>query len=211
MSSGAGDHPWILFDFDGTLVDTLPALRATYKTFLADHGAVGSDAEFNRLNGSLLPEIVAHLHMAHGIREELGELERRYATLLDAAAGSAVAMPGASELLASFHPHIGLVTGGRAVDVDAVLRRLGWTFAVVVTGDRVAAGKPSPEPYRLAWREAGEPRRCVVVEDSPNGRRSAEEAGLLVLSVHRELGSGWHARDLAEARSELLRWRDASE
>lgn len=211
MSSGADDAPWVLFDFDGTLVDTLPALRATYESFLSGYGACGSDAEFNRLNGSLLPEIVAHLRATHRIAAEHSELLRRYAALLDEAGSRAVPMPGAAELLDAFRPRIGLVTGGRAADVEPVLRRVGWTFAVVVTGDRVASGKPSPEPYRLAWREAGEPRRCVVVEDSPNGRRSAEAAGLRVLSVHRDLESGWHARDLAEARRELMRWRDAAQ
>jgi HAD superfamily hydrolase (TIGR01509 family) len=211
MSSGAGDRPWVLFDFDGTLVDTLPALRATYETFLASCGAAGSDAEFNRLNGSLLPEIVAHLCEVHRIGADPAELLRRYSSLLGDTAGHAVPMAGAAELLDTFRPRIGLVTGGRASDVAPVLRRLGWTFAVTVTGDRVAAGKPSPDLYRLAWREAGEPRRCVVVEDSPNGRRSAEAAGLRVLSVHRDLHSGWHARDLVEARRALVGWRDSAE
>jgi HAD superfamily hydrolase (TIGR01509 family) len=210
MSSGADDGPWVLFDFDGTLVDTLPALRAAYETFLDGYGANGSDAEFERLNGSLLPEIVAHLRAAHRLTVEPGELMCRYLELLDEAAARAVPLPGAAELLETFRPRIGLVTGGRAAEVGRVLDRLGWSFGVVVTGDRVAFGKPSPEPYRLAWREAGEPRRCVVVEDSPNGRRSAEAAGLRVLSVHRDLESGWHARDLAEARRELARWRDGA-
>ena len=58
------------------------------------------------------------------------------------------------------------------------------TFDVVVTGDRVARGKPHPDPYLQAAQALGaEPGRCVAVEDSRTGVTSAEAAGVPTLAV----------------------------
>src|SRR5262249_1917495 len=60
----------------------------------------------------------------------------------------------------------------------------GLRFPVVVTGDDVTAHKPDPEPYLLAARLLGvDPRRCVALEDSPNGVASAAAAGCHVIAV----------------------------
>jgi HAD superfamily hydrolase (TIGR01509 family) len=208
MSTSAGDCPWILFDFDGTLVDTLELLRNVYETFLENHGSKGSNTEFAALNGSCLQEIVARLRTAHLIRGNIHCLTKEYSELLTEASCDVQPMPGATDLILSFHPHVAMVTAGRSADVVPLLHRLGWQFEVLVTGDRVSRGKPHPDPYLLAWSEAGRPTRCVAVEDSLNGIRSAESAGLRVLTVHRDLGNGWYAQDLFAARGELLRWRD---
>ena len=58
------------------------------------------------------------------------------------------------------------------------------TFEVVVTGDSVTRGKPDPEPYLQAARLLGvPPRRCLAIEDTNTGARSAETAGAWVLVV----------------------------
>jgi len=58
------------------------------------------------------------------------------------------------------------------------------TFRVVVTGDQVEFGKPHPEPYLTAAASLGlPPERCLAIEDSNTGAKSAEAAGCLVLVV----------------------------
>jgi beta-phosphoglucomutase-like phosphatase (HAD superfamily) len=70
------------------------------------------------------------------------------------------------------------------VIMDAVLAGFGAEFAVTVCAADVARCKPDPEGYLLAAAKlAVDPRRCVVIEDSPNGVAAAESAGCVVVAV----------------------------
>src|SRR5690606_9463054 len=86
----------------------------------------------------------------------------------------------------------------RAAGVPCALVTMSWeplareilaalppdSFQAVVTGDMVERGKPDPEPYLLAARRLGvDPRRCLAIEASPAGVRSARDAGCVVLAV----------------------------
>jgi HAD superfamily hydrolase (TIGR01509 family) len=97
------------------------------------------------------------------------------------------ALPGVLSLLtearAAGLPHA-LVTSSEPAVVDAVLSRLGVWFDVVVCAADVMQAKPDPEGYRLAAAKLGaDPRRCIALEDSPNGVAAAEAAGLRVIAV----------------------------
>jgi HAD superfamily hydrolase (TIGR01509 family) len=109
------------------------------------------------------------------------------AMLVRAAAGRVTIRPGARALLAEVGaagvPYA-LVTSSEREFARAVLDCTGFRFPVVVTGDDVSAHKPDPEPYLLAARLLGaDPRRCVALEDSPNGVASAGAAGCVVIAV----------------------------
>jgi HAD superfamily hydrolase (TIGR01509 family) len=96
--------------------------------------------------------------------------------------------PGARELLEALRAEgvpSALVTMSWRSLADAVVAALpDGAFAVVVTGDEVAHGKPHPEPYRAAARLLGvEPEDCVAIEDSNTGAKSAVAAGCTVLCV----------------------------
>jgi HAD superfamily hydrolase (TIGR01509 family) len=96
--------------------------------------------------------------------------------------------PGARELLTELrarHVPCALVTMSYERLVAPVLAQLPkGTFDVVVTGDAVERGKPHPEPYLHAAGLLGvDPARCLAIEDSNTGARSAEAAGCLVLVV----------------------------
>jgi beta-phosphoglucomutase-like phosphatase (HAD superfamily) len=68
--------------------------------------------------------------------------------------------------------------------VDAVLGRLDVRFDVIISGADVTHAKPDPEGYLLAAAKLGaEPRRCIALEDSPNGVAAAEKAGFRVVAV----------------------------
>jgi HAD superfamily hydrolase (TIGR01509 family) len=96
-------------------------------------------------------------------------------------------LPGADALLARLAPafRLGLASSATRAVLDAVLATTGWEriFAVAVSADEVARGKPAPDVYRRALTLLGDPPRAVALEDSANGIRSAHAAGLRVIAV----------------------------
>jgi HAD superfamily hydrolase (TIGR01509 family) len=97
-------------------------------------------------------------------------------------------LPGASgavERLAARWP-LGLASSSNREVIDLVLERAGWArrFAATVSSEEVARGKPAPDVYVEAARRLRAPaERCVGVEDSSAGIRSARAAGLAVIAV----------------------------
>ena len=80
---------------------------------------------------------------------------------------------------------LGLASSANRPVIDAVLERTGITncFAVTVSGEEVAAGKPAPDVYLAATRRLGvDPADAAAVEDSTNGLRAAAAAGLVVIA-----------------------------
>ena len=96
---------------------------------------------------------------------------------------------------------VGLASSANREVIDAVLAASGLagTFAVTVSGDEVARGKPAPDIYLEAARRLGvDPQRSAAVEDSANGLRSAAAAGMVVVALpNREFPPGDDALRLA--------------
>jgi HAD superfamily hydrolase (TIGR01509 family) len=182
---------WVFCDLDGTLVDSLGALRSTYRDFLTAQGAVPSDAEFNALNGPALPEIIARLKATHGLAPSEAELLAVYQqTLTEVYRTQVGPCAGADRLLAELTRdghRLALVTAAPLATAEAVLAARGWRsrFTVLACGDEVAHAKPAPDLYLLALERSGAtPDQVVVIEDSRNGIRAAVAAGLSVIGVH---------------------------
>ena len=179
----------VLWDMDGTLVDTEPLWIETEHDMARKYGAPWTHHDAMQLVGNNLVD------SGHYIKERMG-LEASPEEIVDELlAGVLLKMtdvmpwrPGALSLLASLSEagiRCGLVTMSYASFVVPILRHLPpETFRVVVTGDEVSRGKPHPEPYLTAAAALGvAPEECVAIEDSSTGARSAEEAGCLVLVV----------------------------
>jgi HAD superfamily hydrolase (TIGR01509 family) len=179
----------VLWDMDGTLVDTEPYWIATEYAMAEKYGATWSQAHALQLVGSDLVDSGRYIQKVMGLSLSPAEIVEE---LLD----GVVAMverdvpwrPGAVELLASLREAgvpCGLVTMSYQRFVAPILAHLPpETFRVVVTGDQVEYGKPHPEPYLTAAAALGvQAERCLAVEDSNTGAKSAEQAGCLVLVV----------------------------
>ncbi|WP_308043193.1 HAD family hydrolase [Nocardioides mangrovi] len=179
----------VLWDMDGTLVDTEPYWIETEYALAERYGGTWSEAHALNLVGNDL------LDSGRYIREHMGidlEPEQIVQELLDGVVGRVEQevpwRPGAVELLtglvASGTP-CALVTMSYERFVAPILARLpAETFRVIVTGDKVEFGKPHPEPYLTAAAALGvRPEDCLAVEDSNTGAKSAEAAGCLVLVV----------------------------
>jgi HAD superfamily hydrolase (TIGR01509 family) len=179
----------VLFDMDGTLVDTEPYWIAAEYALVEAHGGQWSDEHAHSLVGNALlesgrysrehgevdlePEVIVDRLLDEVIRETEAEVPWR---------------PGAQELLAALADRgipCALVTMSYVRLAQTVVDQLpADAFATVVTGDQVSAGKPHPEAYLTAAdRLHVDPACCVAIEDSPTGIASAEAAGCVILAV----------------------------
>jgi HAD superfamily hydrolase (TIGR01509 family) len=184
----------VLFDLDGTLVDTEPVWEVGLHELAARYGATLDAAVRERMVGSAAGDTMRLLldHVGQPWRDpEEGAtwLEQRMVELL---AEGVVWRPGARELLdavAEAGIPAALVTNTRRMLVEVLLETVGRArFAAVVCGDEVVRTKPDPEPYLTAAAKLGVPAEvCVAIEDSPTGIASAVAAGCAVLAVPSQL------------------------
>jgi HAD superfamily hydrolase (TIGR01509 family) len=179
----------VLFDMDGTLVDTEPYWIATEFELAETYGGSWSTEHALELVGNDLIESGRYIREHMGIDLEPAEIVEQLLDGVVARVEEAVPWrPGAVELLAALREDgvpCALVTMSYKRFVAPILARLPEdTFAAVVTGDTVTRGKPHPEPYLKAAAELGfAPAECLAIEDSNTGARSAEAAGCTVLVV----------------------------
>ncbi len=183
----------VLFDMDGTLVDS-ERLWTVSMDRVAEHlGGVVSPESRSAMIGKPIPESVAML------LEEFGSsngVEDTTALLLgitaEIFAEDLLWQPGAEELIDATRAaglRTALVTNSPRRLVDVALGLLGsHRFDVTVCGDDVENGKPDPEPYLKAIGALGlSAENCLAVEDSPSGTMAAVSAGIPVLVVPSEV------------------------
>ncbi|MER6189524.1 HAD family phosphatase [Streptomyces cyaneofuscatus] len=192
----------VLFDMDGTLVDTEVLWWETAREVAAGLGHRLSDADAPEVVGRAVADTAAHLIEVTGgdASEPPGAPADRAAALARTAAeltdsffrkvdAGAPLRPGAAALLASLKGAgvpFALVSASPRSVVDAVVAGslAGVDFAFTLSADDTVRTKPHPDPYRAAAeRFAADPAACVAVEDSPDGTASADAAGCAVLVV----------------------------
>lgn len=179
----------LLWDMDGTIIDTEPYWMAEEGDLVREAGGTWDDEDGLALVGNDLTrsaEVILDSTPVTGTTREV--VDRLLAGVIRRTRQEVPWRPGARELLAE------AVSRG----VPNALVTMSWnslaavligslppdTFAQVVTGDAVDHGKPHPEPYLLAARRLGvSPQECVAIEDSPTGVRSAVAAGVPTLAV----------------------------
>jgi HAD superfamily hydrolase (TIGR01509 family) len=179
----------VLWDMDGTLVDTEPLWIASEYELAEQHGATWSRQHALNLVGWDLLASGRYIrdHMALDMPAE--EVVRLMLDrVVDGVRGGVEYRPGALELLAEQRRAgipAALVTMSYRRLADAVVAGLpAGTFSAVVVGDEVYHGKPHPEPYLTAAALVGAaPAHCVAIEDSTTGASSAQAAGCHVLAV----------------------------
>ena len=183
----------ILFDHDGTLVDTEPVWAAAKVALAAEFGGtwteqdtldcLGLSMQFTldrlRERGVNLPDeeinnlLVAKVHetLAQQPVEFLPGIERFLSEVREAQIPAAVVTNATTSVARR--------TANAAPE---------GTFSVVIGNDETTHPKPNPQPYLLAAERLGvDPTQCVAIEDSPSGVRSAPAAGMRVIVVPGEL------------------------
>jgi len=179
----------VLWDMDGTLVDTEPYWMETEFALAAEYGGTWSQELALALVGNDLITSGRFIRRHMGIDLTPEEIVERLLDGVVARVRNEVPWrPGARGLLERLGEAgvpCALVTMSYERFVAPILDRLpAGSFRAVVTGDAVARGKPDPEPYLTAARLlAVDPRDCVAIEDSDPGATSAAAAGCTVLVV----------------------------
>ena len=179
----------VLWDMDGTLVDTEPYWIESEFALVEAHGGTWSHEQALELVGNDLQVSGRYLAEHSGIDLEPSEIVEELLDRVVARVEREVPWrPGALELLTDLRSNgvrCALVTMSYRRFVAPILAALPQdTFEVVITGDAVTQGKPHPEPYQKAAAVLGvDPAATVAIEDSNTGARSAEAAGCTVLVV----------------------------
>ncbi len=196
----------VLFDLDGTLIDSERHNLVAWRAACARHGFALGDAFYHSLIG------LSKVRADERLQEEFGPgcdvvalRETRREIFYQAwDNGSPVTWkPGLDDLLPWLEQrgiHRAVATSSSHPEAFAKLTRAGLVehFSVIVCGDEVPAGKPEPDIFLEAARRLDvDPARCLVVEDSPWGVLAARRAGMEVVYIPDLLGpEGVQARVL---------------
>ena len=184
----------VLFDMDGTLVDSEKVWEVALHELAARAGGTLSPAARVAMIGSSMANSMRILRedLAQPDRPEAPDVAWLTERVVELFGAGLIWRPGALELLLAVRaaglPTALVTSTGRRL-VEVALDTLGReNFDVVVCGDEVRAPKPDPEPYRTAAQLLGVPiAECVAIEDSPAGVTSAVASGAAVLAVPAEL------------------------
>ena len=171
----------VLFDLDGVLVDSTPAVARVWSKWAVKHGFV-PDKVVSRAHGrpsiTTIRELLPHAdHVAENREVERGEIEDTEGV---------IPLPGALELLQALpQDRWAIATSCTRALAEVRIRAAGLPFPQhLVTSTDVQRGKPDPEPYIKAATILGlEPADCIVMEDAPAGIRAGKAAGARVLAL----------------------------
>jgi HAD superfamily hydrolase (TIGR01509 family) len=211
----------LLFDFDGTLVDSVPLHAHAFCDVLAnENSAALTSFNYEPLKGLTTREAFRTLGIVDEPRLSrcVAAKQQSYRNLVRD--GALTLLPGARSLLervAKGGWRSFLVTSGSRESVRVALDTLGIAdqFASIVTSEDVARSKPAPDPYLFCLRTYGlDAAASIAVEDAPSGVRSAAGAGLSVAGVGNPRIAAlvtWYFRDLeAFAAAILVSPKDAA-
>ncbi|MER6085227.1 HAD family phosphatase [Streptomyces sp. NPDC001833] len=181
----------VIFDLDGTLVDSEPNYYEATRQMLAGHGVTDYTwAVHERLVGISTLETVMLLRDRHGLRppvaELLAETNRRYLELARTRTRAYPEMRKFVELLAAEGVPSAVASGSSPEAIEAILAGtgLGAYLRTAVSADEVARGKPAPDVFLEAARRLGAvPADCVVLEDAAPGVAAAHAAGMRCIAV----------------------------
>ncbi len=184
----------MVFDCDGTLVDSEPLARRAWRDALAPYGYAVTDADLAACLGRSYP--YTHAHFAARVQlpaaEELWPAfaRRLFSMLDDELVPFADAVETARELAARGVP-LAVASSSRRERLERTLARAGLddVFGVTVAGDEIERGKPAPDMFLAAASRLGRrPGECIAIEDSPPGVAAARAAGMVTIAIARDPG-----------------------
>lgn len=175
----------IIFDLDGTLLDTERPYRAVFEETLRAHGRSIVAAEYHRLVGLSSFARANVLATLFGPGFEVAAFLQDYREARERMAARGIALkPGAAALLAELSGRgvrTGVATSASLATATSRIEASGLRpyLDAVLTRDHVAHGKPAPDVFLAVARAlATPPALCLAVEDSPNGAAASLAAGM---------------------------------
>ena len=196
----------VLFDLDGVLVDSTPAVARVWAKWAAKHGFVAEDVvrqAHGRPSMATIRDLLPHAdHDAENREVERGEIED---------VEGVIPLPGALEILQAIpQGRWAIATSCTRQLAEVRIRAAGLPMPKhMITSNDVHRGKPDPEPYSKAAKILGfAPVDCIVVEDAPAGIQAGKASGARVLALRTtapdseltQSGADWIANDLSSLR-----------
>lgn len=205
----------LIFDLDGTLIDTVYAHVFAWQRALAEAGLPVDGWRIHRrigMSGGLLARQLGR-ELGRDVGEAEGKaLQARHGELFRELLPERKPLPGAVELMRFLQDaklKFGIATSGRRPEIDASLDALGIAHDVpIVQRSDVARAKPEPDLFFACQRKLGvEPRDCYVIGDAVWDLLAARRAGMLSIGL---LTGGYGEDELAKAGAYRV-YRDAAE
>ena len=196
----------VLFDLDGVLVDSTPAVARVWTIWANKHGFAPEEVvrqAHGRPSIATIRELLPNAdHAAENREVERGEIED---------VDGVVPLPGALEILQALpQTRWTIATSCTRRLAEVRIRTAGLPLPQkMITSDDIMRGKPDPEPYIKAAQLLGlAPTDCIVVEDAPAGIRAGKASGARVLALRTtapdseltQSGAIWIVNDLASVR-----------
>lgn len=199
----------IVFDFDGTLVDTETCAFQVFRAIYADYGQELPLKQWAQVVGSTFGPFDPYeeLQRLTGKVLDREALRARYEADLLKRADEAPLLPGVTDVLEEARElglRIGLASSSDRFWIDRHLsgKQIGHYFQTTQTADDVAQVKPDPALYRQALAALGvQPEEAVAVEDSVHGLKAAKAAGMHAVVVPNAMTAHM---DFAAARADLV-------
>jgi HAD superfamily hydrolase (TIGR01509 family) len=181
----------ILFDLDGTIIDTEPVCMEALTRVSAGHGLALTEGHIARIVGRAWDAVIAELGAEAGLPAAAWPgMKREVFDLYDALLAEHVpVVPGAPELVRALHGEVrlALVTGSTRHQAETYLGHLGLLslFEVVLCDGEYAGSKPHPHCYQLGMELLDvAPSRSLVFEDSAAGIAAGRGAGATVVGIN---------------------------
>ena len=194
----------VLFDLDGVLVDSTPAVARVWAWWARQHG-FDPDETVREAHGKPSIATIRELLPNANHEAENKEVERREIEDVE----GVIPLPGAMELLQAIPPEKWAIVTSctrRLAEVRIAAARLPNPKRMITSND-IKHGKPDPEPYLKGAQILGAAGTdCVVIEDAPAGIRAGKAAGARVVALRttagdeelREAGADWIVDDCAD-------------
>ena len=183
----------ILFDFDGTLADTMEGHYLAWKSALGEHGIPIEADDYYPMEGAGLREVAREftkgLDWTEAAIDELVRKKKKYYVERQ----SITFFPGVELLISELKDRkvpMAIVTAGHLDQLRlSVPQRFLEQFDALITGDQFVRGKPDPEPYLRGAEKLGlTPADCIAIENSPLGVQADRRANSYCIAICSTIG-----------------------
>lgn len=222
MKSDRKESGAVIFDMDGVIADTEPLYVEVYRKIYKSLGLAFTHSEYNKLVGMSANGIWGYLKKRHSIEtieRDFVKMEAKlkYQILKDSPISSIKGVIEVIKALRERRVSVAIASGSNTKNILLVLEKLKLknSFEIVIGGEKVKRGKPDPEIFlRVVHMLGKRSDRCLVVEDSVNGIKAAQAAGMrcvLYVAAHHSVPTGIKADKVIKRFSidtfeQFLRW-----